>query len=97
MRDGRPWRHPLLTLRTRRNALGHDRYGFAVSRRVGGAVVRNRVRRRLRSLVRELPPGVGYDVVITASNSSARASFDELRSALASCVRGVGIAAGEDR
>lgn len=97
MRDGRPWRHPLLTLRARRNAFGHDRYGFAVSRRVGGAVVRNRVRRRLRSLVRELPPGAGYDVVITASHSGARASFHELRGALASCVLRAGIAASEDR
>ena len=97
MRDGRSWRQPLLTLRARRNALGHNRYGFAVGRQVGGAVVRNRVRRRLRSLVRELPSGAGYDVVFTASYMSGRASFRDLGSALASCVRGAGIAASEDR
>jgi ribonuclease P protein component len=53
------------------NSQGGWRVGVAVSRRVGGAVQRNRVRRRLREAARlrllppaEGTPAVGYDVVL---------------------------------
>jgi ribonuclease P protein component len=56
------------------------RVGFVVSRSVGTAVVRNRVRRRLRHLVRprlvELP--AGSDLVVRATPASASASGAEL-------------------
>lgn len=49
---GRILNDPLLVLRVSPNELSHNRYGFVVSKRVGGAVVRNRVRRRLQEIVR---------------------------------------------
>jgi len=56
------------------------RAGFVVPRAVGGAVVRNRVRRRLRHLVRErlaaLPPGAM--LVVRAQPDSADASYAQL-------------------
>jgi ribonuclease P protein component len=56
------------------------RAGFVVSRAVGGAVVRNKVRRRLRHLVRdrlgELP--VGTDLVVRALPAAAERSYLEL-------------------
>ena len=56
------------------------RVGFSVSKRVGGSVQRNRVKRRLREIVRrllvELP--AGGDVIVTAKPSSASATYDEL-------------------
>ncbi len=81
-RRGRARRHRLFAVRVRRNGLGRVRYGFAVSRRVGGAVVRNRVRRRLRELMRALPPGSGFDVLVSANPGIAHASFEELRAAI---------------
>ena len=64
------------------------RVGFVVSRAVGNAVVRNRVRRRLRHLVRNrlggLPPGAV--VVVRALPDAAGASYDELRGDLARCL-----------
>jgi ribonuclease P protein component len=56
------------------------RAGFVVSRAVGGAVVRNRVRRRLRHLVGDrlaaLPPGA--TLVVRALPDSATTSYDRL-------------------
>jgi ribonuclease P protein component len=59
--------------------------GFAVSRAVGPAVTRNRVKRRLRHLVRERLPELpeGCRLVVRATPAAASASFDELRSDLA--------------
>ncbi len=72
----------------RTGAAGPARVGFVVSRSVGGAVVRNRVRRRLRHLVRErlaeLP--VGSVVVVRANPPAAESSYDELRRDLARCL-----------
>ncbi|SCL60389.1 ribonuclease P protein component [Micromonospora citrea] len=56
------------------------RAGFVVSKAVGNAVVRNRVRRRLRHLVRErlaeLPPG--STLVVRALPAAAEASYPRL-------------------
>jgi ribonuclease P protein component len=60
------------------------RIAFAVGRPVGNAVVRNRVRRRLRAAVREqcdlLQPGWGY--LVTAAPAAAAATYRELSDAL---------------
>ena len=67
-RRGRSWSAPLVVLAVLPNELEHNRYGFAVGRRVGKAAARNRVKRRLREAVRDLHPALrpGYDVVVIA-------------------------------
>ncbi len=66
------------------NDRDHDRYGISTGRRLGGAVRRNRVRRRLREILRGAPndSGHGWDVLIVARPAAVDASFDEVRSAL---------------
>jgi ribonuclease P protein component len=63
------------------SSVSPTRFGFIVSRQVGGAVVRNTVRRRLKAVCAEsltsLPSG--SDIVIRALPSSAGVSFAELR------------------
>jgi ribonuclease P protein component len=75
---GRAWNDQLLVLRTLPNNLGHNRYGFVTSKRLGGAVVRNRVRRRLREIVRKTSADPGYDVVLSAKTTTPAASFADL-------------------
>jgi ribonuclease P protein component len=59
---------------------GPTRFGFVVSKQVGGAVVRNKVKRRLRDLaLRSITASpTGRDVVIRALPPSRDASFAEL-------------------
>lgn len=82
MREGRRARHPLLHLAVRRSGAPGTRIGFSVGKRLGGAVVRNQVKRRLRMIVRGLSWNDGLDVVVLAQPPAALASFEALASAL---------------
>jgi ribonuclease P protein component len=79
-RQGSRWRKPLLILNILPNTLSFSRYGFVVSRHVGGAVVRNRVKRRLRAIIYNHITDLttGFDVVIVAQPATAQAAFAEL-------------------
>lgn len=63
--------------------------GFAVSKAVGGAVIRNRVKRRMRAIMADLLPTVpaGTGVVVRALPASADATFAQLRADLVSALR----------
>ena len=54
--------------------------GFAVTKKVGHAVVRNKIRRRLREVVREQLPRLkqNYNVIIVAKENIVEASFNQL-------------------
>ena len=54
-------------------------FGFVVSKRVGKAVVRNKVRRRLREGLKTLPIQPGWDVVLSARPESAQADYWRMR------------------
>lgn len=86
---GRSWAHPLLVLTVGRNESGATRFGFVVGRRIGRAVVRNRVKRRLREAVRrhldEVP--AGWDLVLVARPPIAEAQFHEIEGAVAQMLR----------
>jgi ribonuclease P protein component len=83
-RRGQSRAHPLLVVRYARNDLGRTRFGFSTSRRLGPAVVRNRVRRRMRELVRRLRPRLasGWDVLVVARAGAVTAGSQELATAL---------------
>ncbi len=75
--------HPLLTARFLRTDTETTRFGFATGRRLGGAVVRNRVRRRLREALRAMPScPPGWDVLIIARPAIVDADHDVLVSAV---------------
>jgi ribonuclease P protein component len=86
---GSRWRDSLFTLYALRNGLPHNRFGIVVSKRVGKAVIRNTVKRRLRSAIWQWLPRLvsGYDVVMVVNPPAAEASYQVLEAAL-----GVGLA-----
>jgi ribonuclease P protein component len=79
----------LLVLKSLPRVKAPTRIGLSVSRAVGGAVQRNRVRRRLRELVRERYEELetGWDLLLIARPDAARATYPELREALGSLLR----------
>lgn len=87
-RSGRSWAHPLLVLHVLPRPEG-CRIGISTSKKLGKAVQRNRVRRRIREIVRAELPGwkPGFDAVIAARAPASEAEFSELRDALQELAR----------
>jgi ribonuclease P protein component len=90
-RRGRAWSNNLLVLRTLASDLPHNRFGFVTSKRVGGAVVRNRIRRRLREALRQLSLETAWDVVVSAKTTAAKADYHELKRAVIDLLARAGI------
>jgi ribonuclease P protein component len=86
--EGRSAANALLVVRSAPNSEGVTRCGFAVGKRLAPlAVDRNRVRRRLREALRTLPLPPDTDLVVTARAPALKATFDDLRSALAGLLK----------
>jgi ribonuclease P protein component len=91
---GRKWATPgmVVQVRERPGQQPSDaliRVGFTTSKKVGNAVVRNRVRRRLRALADQIIPGntkPGVDIVLIGRASTAKRSFDALERDLKKCL-----------
>lgn len=68
-----------------------SRFGISVKKALGGAVVRNRIKRRIREILRrnrtEIP--TGWDIVIHPRSSVARAAFAPLEAELVRLLRGI--------
>jgi len=88
-REGRSWAHPLAVLCALRNDLGYSRLGFSVSKRVGGAVVRNRAKRLMREATRLRQAMIvdGWDVVIIARQPMREANFHQVDRAVEQLLR----------
>lgn len=90
--QGKSWAHPFAILCALPNALPHNRYGFSVSKRLGGAVVRNRVKRLLREAVRTTPKEVGplvsgFDVILIARPPIVGHTYAEVREVVRTLLR----------
>ena len=75
--------NPYMVLYCRRNSLGVNRLGYTVSTKLGHAVVRNRVRRRLREIYRLNSPAMktGYDIVVVARSRCVNARYAKMDAA----------------
>ena len=90
---GRSAANGYLVLYCRRNGTQENRIGLTVSRKLGHAVVRNRVRRRLREIYRlhEASFLPGWDVVVVARSRAVTASYQSLERAYLSLARKLGL------
>ena len=82
----------MLLVRDRSDDDPQMRVGFTVSKKVGNAVVRNRMKRRFRELAREIIPARGFpgsDHVMIGRSSGIERAFGELRDDLAKALKRV--------
>lgn len=88
--------HPLFSARFLRTDLETTRFGLSTGRKLGGSVVRNRVRRRLREALRAMAPSFqpGWDVLIIARPAIVDANHDALVRALRRLLQRGGVLGG---
>ncbi len=80
--QGKSWASPLLVLKALANGMEVSRFGFAVGKRLGGAVVRNRVKRLLRESVERQPVKAGWDIIFVPRRVAVGASLPILKKAV---------------
>jgi ribonuclease P protein component len=99
LRSGTLRSHPLLTARFLRTDLETTRFGLATGRKLGSAVVRNRVRRRLREVLRAMAPSFqpGWDVLIVARPAIVEADHRTLVETLRRLLVRGGVLGGQTR
>ena len=83
----------LLVLYARRNRTGMNRVGITVSKKLGHAVVRNRVRRRFRELYRLHKDDIlpGYDIIMVARVRAAELPYAKLEKQYLRCLSQLGL------
>ena len=94
MQKGKYATDRVLTVKIVNNNLQKSWFGFIISTKVSKrAVVRNRIRRRLREIVRLHRAAIlgGYDVAIMASQAAIPKTYQELEQSLASLMHRVGL------
>jgi ribonuclease P protein component len=93
--NGRTWAGREVVIKAMPNGLELSRCGFAVGRRVGKAVVRNKVKRRLREILKQTPLRSGWDIVLIARAPAAQADFKSLVKCVADLIGRAGLSVGE--
>jgi ribonuclease P protein component len=68
-----------LVLKLMPNQLKISRYGISVSKRIGNAVVRNRVKRLLREILRVTPLNPGWDIILIARSPASGADYHRMQ------------------
>lgn len=84
IKTGKAYRNKSYTVHIAKNGLTYTRVGISVSTKVGNAVVRNRIKRQIRAIVRELVDfnAQSFDIVIIARKPFLDVGFNDNKSLL---------------
>ena len=83
-KEGKSWVSSSMVIKALPNGLSLSRYGLSVSKRVGNAVTRNRVKRLLREILRLTPLEPGWDIIFIARPAVANTKYAELKKSVES-------------
>jgi ribonuclease P protein component len=78
--QGAVYRRRGLNLKVAGNDMDYSRWGLVVSKKVGSAVVRNRVKRVLREILRQTDLKPGWDIVIVTRPYINSMNYEEIKS-----------------
>jgi ribonuclease P protein component len=78
-KSGKALANNLVVIKVLPNEFEFSRYGFSVTRHVGKAVVRNRIRRMLKEIYRIIPVKPGWDIVFIARPEAVDADYHEFK------------------
>ena len=78
-KSGKAWVNNLMVIKAVPNGLEASRYGFSVTKELGKAVARNRVRRLLKEITNLEPIKPGWDIVFIARPIAATAEYNQLK------------------
>ena len=76
--EGRRLGGRVLSVKSLPNGLGYGRWGIVVSKKLGKSVVRNRIKRRIREVLRQAKIKAGIDIMIIARAGAAAADYNKL-------------------
>lgn len=79
---GRFWGNKLVGIKALPNSFELSRCGFSVTKGLGNAVTRNRVKRLLKEAVRLTPLNAGWDIVFMARPDAAVADYHQLKESI---------------
>lgn len=107
LRGGRRWSSPAFVIEMRARESGNvtgttstPRFGFTATKKLGNAVTRNRIRRRLKEAVRNVAPGRakdGCDYVLIARDAAAERPFAALERDLIAALERLDGPSSDDR
>lgn len=93
---GSSWASNLMVMKALPNGLTLSRYGFSVSKRVGKAVARNKIKRRLREILRIKPLKPAWDIVFIVRPAAANADYISLKRAVEGLLSRAGLLETEE-
>jgi ribonuclease P protein component len=93
---GQSWTGREIVLKTLLNGLNATRFGFVISHRLGKAVVRNRIKRRLREITRQTPVQPGWDIILIARVPAASLDYQGLEKSVKKLLIKAGLIVGEN-
>ena len=94
--NGGSWASNLLVMRALSNDLPLSRYGFSISKRVGKAVTRNRVKRLLREILRKMLLKSGWDIIVIARPAAATVDYASLEKSVEGLLSRAGLLESEE-